>query len=221
MIRRPRTLALALVSSLAAGCTGDLVAPAASPVLSRHTAATYGTTLEMDTATPHFLQPRPDAPAIANPVVSFWAKQGEDRRVRMYYHAAPGATDSTTFLELRVGNDALAAYPDGRLFARGDSVLITVTLVDAERLIVDCQPSGLRFSADDPATLKMSFGEADPDVNHDGTITAADTTLERTFRIWRRESPTDAWVAQSSLVELGLNEVRSKVFGFSGYAIAY
>jgi hypothetical protein len=96
-----------------------------------------------------------------------------------------------------------------------------VTLVDAERLIVDCQPAGLRFSADHPATLKMSFGEADPDVNGDGAITAADTTIERTFRIWRRESLSDPWVAQSSLVELGLDEVRSKVFGFSGYAIAY
>ena len=220
MIRRPRTLAFALLLSLAAACAHEIVAPSSATPSARR-APSDAPTLQSDSATPHFLQPAADAPAIANPEVSFWAKRGVDARARIYYHAVPGATDSTTFLDLRVGGDALAAYPDGRPFATGDSVLITVTVVDPQHLIVDCQPSGLRFSADHPATLKMSFAHTDPDLTGDGVVTAADTAVEHALRIWRRESIADPWVAQSSLVEIELSEVKSSVFGFSGYAIAY
>jgi hypothetical protein len=133
----------------------------------------------------------------------------------MYYHASPGAVDSTTFVELRVGKGSLATYPDGRRFAADDSVRITVSLVDAERLIIDCQPSGLRFATDKPASLKMSFAHTDV-----GT-SGADPAIESSLRIWRRESLEDAWLTQRSGVEIGLHEVRSDVYGFSGYVIAY
>jgi hypothetical protein len=164
---------------------------------------------------PHFLQAEAGGPGVANPVVSFWAKKGEDRRVRMYYNAAPGAADSTTFLEFRVGKASLAAYPDGRRFAANDSVRITISLVDAERLIVDCQPSGLRFAADRPASLKMSFAHTD------AGAASADPSVERSLRIWRREADEGPWFMQRTAVEVELHEVRSDVIGFSGYVIAY
>jgi hypothetical protein len=200
------------------GCTSELAAPTRPPAVN---SVAISARREETGTEPRFLHADPTGPAIANPVVSFWAKQGDDRRVRMYYHAAPGALDSTTFLEFRVGKASLAAYPDGRPFAAGDSVLITISLLDAARLVVDCQPSGLRFSAQKPATVKMSFAHADPDLNDDGSVNSADLAIERTLRIWRRESPLDPWTAQPSGVELGIHEVKSDLYGFSGYVIAY
>ena len=199
--------------ALGLGCTGEPVVPHAEvpvppggPLPSDRAPATSA-------PAPVFLTPAPDAPTVANPVVSFWAIRGQDHTVRMYYHARAGAPDSTTFAELRVRRTSLAAYPDGRPFATGDSVRITVSLVDAERLIVELQPSGLRFSADQPARLKLSFEHTD--------AAAASPQIEQTLRIWRRESANLPWTSLVSDVETGLHEVKAELSGFSGYAIAY
>jgi hypothetical protein len=214
-VRRPLTLLACLLS---AGLVSAVACATEPPVPTDATvpvAAASSTGDDVPATAPRFLQADPNAPSIANPVVSFWAKRSDDRRVRMYYNAAPGAVDSSTFLELRVDRGSLAAYPDGRRFAATDSVLITVSLVDAERLIVDCQPSGLRFSADRPATLKMSFAHTDLGE------TGADPSIERSLRIWRREAPDGSWLMQRSAVEIEAHEVKSDVYGFSGYVIAY
>ena len=139
----------------------------------------------------------------------------------MLYHARPGASDSTMFVRFKVGPKALLARPDGSPVAFGDSVLITLRLVDPEALIVDFQPSGLRFDPRDPAELRMSFAETDPDVNGDGTVDRADTRLTQRFKIWRQERNVDPWVSQPSDVLLGLHEVETEVDGFTRYAIAY
>jgi hypothetical protein len=219
--RRPLVFLLCLLTGglTALGCTMKRDAPTAPPVPAGSSA--LPSRGDDSAAEPSFLRADAASPSIANPVVAFWAKQGEDRRVRMYYHAAAGSPDSTTFLEFRVGKASLNAYPDGRRFATGDSVRITITLVDAERLAVECQPSGLRFSTQEPARLKMSFDHADADVNGDGTVNEADVAVERMLRIWRRESDDGPWTSQRSAVEVGIHEVRSDVYGFSGYVIAY
>ncbi|HEU4631540.1 MAG TPA: hypothetical protein VFS08_17430 [Gemmatimonadaceae bacterium] len=170
---------------------------------------------------PTFLQAATDAPTIANPVVQFWAKRGEERTAEMYYHAAPGERDSVVFLSLRVREESLVSRPDGTPLARGDSLLITITLVDPTRLVVDCQPSGLRFSPRDPARLKMSFAHADDDVNGDGTVNGGDRSLTTALALWRRESSTEPWERLVSEVEVGVHEVEAEIGGFTGYAIAW
>jgi hypothetical protein len=171
--------------------------------------------------TPTFVSAGSSAPAIANPVVSFYAKVGEDRSATMWYAPRPGRTDSTVFLRFRVRPRSLAYRPDGTRFAAGDSVLITITLVDPAHLGVDCQPSGLRFSSSDPADMKLSFAEADEDVNGDGVVDRSDTDLTRRFAIWRRELSTDPWIRQPSSVDVGLHEIESEILGFSSYIVAY
>jgi hypothetical protein len=173
------------------------------------------------TGSPQFLQPAAGAATIANPVVSFWAKRGVDRTAEMYYRRAHGGRDSVVFFSLRVRAKSLWRRPDGTAFASGDSVLITLTLVDAQKGIVDCQPSGLRFDPGTPARLKVSFAETDDDVNHDGRVNALDAALTRTFAVWRREAPTDPWIRQASIVSVGTHEVESEIGGFTGYAIAW
>lgn len=173
------------------------------------------------TAAPAFLSPAPGAPSIANPVVTFYAKRGETREALMFYHASPGTTDSTVFVRFKVGAKALYARPDGSRFAAGDSVLITLTLADPVALIVDFQPAGLRFDPKDPAELRMSFAETDPDVNGDGAVNQKDTLLTRRFSIWREETATAPWISLRSTLFLSAHEVEAAVDGFTRYAIAY
>ena len=158
---------------------------------------------------------------VANPVVAFYAKKGQDVEAIMWYQKRPDRPDSAEFIRFRVDDESLQTRPDGSAFAPGDSVLITITLADPERLIIDMQPSGLRFSPVKPAELKISFEEADEDVNADGEVNEEDGAIVSQFAIWRRERAGDPWVKLSSLVEVGTHEVKAFINGFTGYAIAW
>src|SRR5206468_5606541 len=99
----------------------------------------------------------PDAPPLATTTASFYAVRGKNAGVDLWYHARAGQRDSTKFLEFRMGGSTLAFRPDGTAIADGDSVRITLTVTDPAHLIIDFQPSGLRFSSKDLAKLKMFF----------------------------------------------------------------
>lgn len=167
------------------------------------------------------VQPAVGAPEIANPVVTFWAVKGESREAYMYYRPRPGRTDSTDFVRFRVPQDALLSRPGGTLFAVGDSVLITITLVDPARLIVRFEPSGLQFDPADPADLKLSFEEVDDDLDDDGDVDGDDLAVQSLLSIWRRETATSPWLRQSSLVTIATDEIETDVFGFTDYVIAW
>lgn len=169
----------------------------------------------------NFLRPALTAPPVANPVLSFYAKKGQDVEAIMWYQRRPDRPDSTEFMRFRLQDNSLLARPDGSAFAPGDSILITVTLTDPQRLIIDMQPSGLRFSPVKPAELKLSFEEADEDINEDGTVDDEDGAIVGLFAIWKRERESDPWVKLSSLVEVGTHEVKAFISGFTGYAIAW
>jgi hypothetical protein len=175
-----------------------------------------------DTASdPHFLTADPTAPTIANPVIGFWAVKGVDQSVRMVYHARPGHNDSTTFLVFRVRDRSLVSDATGAPLAAGDSVFITLTLVDPVSLAVDFQPSGLRFSQSHPASLKLEYGDVVQDYNGDGVIDSTDVAISRTFHIWRRESLLDPWSPLPSVVDTEVDEVTTDIPGFTGYALAF
>jgi hypothetical protein len=175
----------------------------------------------MPSASPTFVRPAPGAPAMANPVVSFYARRGERREVRMVYHAAPGRSDSTDFVRFRVDDRSLLTRPDGSPIAVGDSVLITLTLVDAANLVVDFQPAGLRFNPRDPAELRFCFRETDPDLNQDGVVDVQDTLLMQRFQLWRAEAAGSQWTPTVSTVSAPAYEVEAAVGGFTRYALAY
>ena len=205
-------LAIALVVS-GCGFDGPTDPGALSPTSARASHGTY--------SSPHFLTADPVAPSMANPVIAFWAHKGLDTRVNMYYHALPGHNDSTTFMQFRVRDKSLESRPDGSSFATGDSVLITVTLVDPAQLKLDFQPSGLRFSAHDQAELRLNFSQTLHDLNGDGVVDHKDVEIQRTFRIWRKESVLDPWLPLSSIVLNGSMTIDAKLDGFTGYAAAY
>ncbi len=167
------------------------------------------------------LAPAADAPAIANPVVQFWAVAGDSREAFMYYRSRPGRTDSVDFIRFRVPGDALLTRPNGTPFAPGDSILITITLVDPARLLVRFEPSGLRFSLSHPADLKFSFLETDEDRDEDGDVDSEDQLILDYLDIWRRETPSAPWIRQTSSILAGSDEIETDVFGFTDYIIAW
>jgi hypothetical protein len=169
----------------------------------------------------HFLRPAATAPALGERQVSFWAVRGETREVRLTYRARPGATDSVEFARFRVEDRSLVNRPDGTPIAQGDSVLITLQVVDTLKLITEFAPQGLDFSSSRPARLWLKFGEADPDLNGDGLVNEDDTALLLALRIWRQEQPGDPWSMLSSSVDTVSKEVEADIPGFTRYALSY
>lgn len=169
----------------------------------------------------NFLRSSPNAPPLGPVTISFYAKRGSDREIRMYYRPRPGRTDSTEFLRFRVRKDALNRRPDGTAFAVNDSILITVRVADVRRLIVEFQPSGLQFSASEPAELKLSFRESDGDVDGDGDSDSSDRALERQLGIWFQEITGQPWTRLTSTVLEDADDIEAKLTSFTSYAVAY
>jgi hypothetical protein len=170
----------------------------------------------------HFLRASLSAPPLADRQVSFWAVRGQSREIRLMYRPASGQTDSVEFARFRVDDRTLVTDSAGQPVAQGDSLLITLSIADSLHLVTEFQPSGLVFNPSRPARLWLKFGEADPDLNHDGAVTAADTALIAQLSIWKQEHPTDAtWQLVPSTINMGSLEVEADIAGFTRFAVAY
>jgi hypothetical protein len=106
-------------------------------------------------------------------------------------------------------------------FQTGDSVFISLKWVGGDTIMVQLDPTGLEFDPGHPAELKVEYGEAGDDLNEDGAVTAADTTVEQEIGIWRQAQPGDDFVKIGSTKLEDENEIDAKLNGFSRYAIAY
>ncbi len=163
----------------------------------------------------------PTAPPLATTSTSFYAVAGRGGGVDLWYKAALGRRDSTKFLEFRLGSNSLVSRPDGSTLAKGDSILITLTVRDPLHLIVDFQPSGLRFNASDRAKLKLFFSQVSDDVDGDGKVDGHDDDAESRLAIWRQEAIGLPWFRISSVVVKDAREVNADLSGFTGYALSY
>jgi hypothetical protein len=151
---------------------------------------------------------------------------GQDQEIALVFpvsgnlaDCAGGATED--FLRLKLKKISLLRYPDGNLIANGDSVFIYVKWVGSDSILFDLQPTGLVFDPDDPAELKIEYGEASDDLNHDGNVDGEDDTIEHELDIWRQERPGDPFVRVGTAKAEDSNEIEAKLNGFSRYAIAY
>ena len=160
-------------------------------------------------------------PALASTQVSFYAVKGKDAGTDIWYRPRAGRSDSTKFLEFRMGGASLDRRPDGSVIAQGDSVLITLTVTDPTHFIVEFQPSGLTFSASAQPTLKISFAACGDDLNYDGVVDATDAAMQSGLSVWRQEAPFQPWYKVPSTVAASAKEVNSQLSGFTGYALMY
>jgi len=160
------------------------------------------------------------SPPLFNPEESFFAKKGEDRELRIYFQDVSGG-QGEEFLRLRVRDESLLSRPDGTPFAAGDSVLITVRVVDVTRILFEADPSGLTFNPSQPAELKIHYSHADHDFDEDGTIDASDDQIKSQLAIWRQETLSGPFIRLGSVNIEGLEEINADILGFSRFAIAY
>lgn len=160
------------------------------------------------------------SPPIWNPVDSFYAKKGEDRELRIYFEDAVGGPGEE-YLRLRVDSPSLLSYPDGTLFQVGDSVLITVRVVDPEQIYFEFEPSGLRFNPSVPAELKIEYAETEGDLDDDGDVDNDDDAIEQVIDLWRQEQAGQDFVKLGAIKIEELDEIEADILGFTRYAIAY
>jgi hypothetical protein len=162
---------------------------------------------------------RPEAPPLEDESVSFWAFRGESVETKLYF-LAPGGGRGDEYLSLKLEDETLDRYPDGTPFADGDSVLVTITVVDPTLVLFELEPTGLQFSAVKPALLKINYAEADDDFDDDGDEDDDDSEIELRLGIWRQENPGDPFVRLGTL-QGDDDDLEANLTGFSRYAIAY
>lgn len=167
----------------------------------------------------HIVQQDTLSPPLVATQVSFWAKVGEGREVRLFYEVTPA--DSDEFLRFEVPGDGLLRKPNGTAFAPGDSIQITVTVLDASRFQFQFEPSGLVFNPNQPARLKVKYFGANHDFNDDGVTNAADSTIEQMLDLWRREGPTASWFKTGAVKFEELDELDANILAFTEYAVAW
>jgi hypothetical protein len=191
---RRRNLVLMLLAALAAAGCSDSTAPSRSQ-----------TDLNI-------LQLLPTAPPLLQNSVSFQACQGQGAEGRLFYQQGSGQ-GGDEFARLTFDGGSLLAKPDGSPFAAGECVTITMALADPQSrdLLVQLEPTGLRFDSTHPVQLRLDYGEAQ----------GVDSNIENRIAIWRQEQPGDPFVQIGSAVLKDQRKVEANLVGFSRYALAY
>lgn len=161
------------------------------------------------------------APPLIATQASFWAKVGDGREVHLNYQGATPADTGQEFLRFEVPGDGLYKRPDGTVFQPGDSILITLTVVDPAQFLFHFEPAGLRFSLDHPARLKVRYFDAEHDFNDDGVEDSTDDAIEQTLDMWRRVAPGAAWFRVGAVHFEELEELDANILTFSDYSIAW
>jgi hypothetical protein len=167
----------------------------------------------------NLLRLRADAPPLEQDSVSFWAFRGESVETKLYFLNDVGERGNE-YLSLKLEDETLDRYPDGTSFADGDSVLITIKVVDPALILFDLEPTGLQFSPAAPAELRIKYAEADDDFDDDGDDDEDDDEIEFRLGIWRQENPGDPFVRLGTL-RGDDDDLEADLTGFSRYAIAY
>ena len=161
------------------------------------------------------------APPLLATQVSFWAKVGDGREVHLNYQGAfPGDTGEE-YLRFEVPGDGLYRRPDGTAFQPGDSILITVTVLDPARFHYQFEPSGLQFSADHPARLKIKYFDCEKDFNEDGVEDAEDVRIEGLLDLWERTGPGAPWFRLGTVQFEELDELDANIPSFTEHAVAW
>lgn len=160
-----------------------------------------------------FVRVDPEAPPLDAYEVSFWAVQGEERQVQISYSTDYGNGKCLLF---RVPADAVMLG-----VAQGDSVRITIRVMDHAQFRFEFLPEGLRFDPEHPAQLEIRYRWADPDYDGDGDVDPRDLLLSETFSLWQKVTTSTAWQrvagAERRRDEF---EIVAPVVGFTQYALA-
>lgn len=180
------------------GACRELTAPAPEPVVEESELT--------------FVRVDPESPPLEAMEVTFWAVRGEERSVQISYDA--GQYGNGKCLLFRVPADAV---PIG--VAPGDSVQVTIRVLDAAEFRFEILPHGQQFDPDHPAQLEIRYRWADPDYDGDGDVDPRDLLLSETFGLWRMTGES-TWERVTAERRRDLLEIHGPVVGFTQYALA-
>ncbi len=173
----------------------------------------------------NFLQLAPTAPALCSNSVTFDATKGVDVEASLQFPEPGEPADCSggteDFARLRIDKETLLELPDGTPLNDGDVVTITMTWVGGDSIMVQLEPTGLKFNPAKPAELKVEYSEASDDLNHNGTVDSEDAAIEQELGLWRQATLADPFVLIGSIKLEDVNEFEADLNGFSRYAIAY
>jgi hypothetical protein len=208
----PLTLVLLAASLLVAASCSDQTGPSAPAV-----SAPLAAVVPPPPLGTHILQQAVTAPRLQTYRMSFWAKRGTQTTVAVFYRWAPGQWLPDPFLRFKIPINGLVAGAGGVPLARGDSVLITMS-IDTVLFSVDFQPSGVAFSPTSPAQLAVWYKNANPDLNGDGVVNADDEALQQQLAIWYQGK---VWFQQWSKSDTTNLSVSGPIYHFSQYAVGW
>ncbi len=161
-----------------------------------------------------------NAPPLEADSVSFVATKGQGAEQRINFLLPGGEREE--YLRFTLDGASLLARPDGTPIANGDTVHITLKVVDPRKVLFEFRPEGLKFDPAHPAKLRIDYGEANKDYNQDGIEgDAGDQVAENQFAIWRQPRVGDDFIQLGSFLSKDLEEIEAELTGFSRYAIAY
>jgi hypothetical protein len=218
---RLRRLAGVALLALTASCGEPIATDSAAPATDENLTPAESDTASVQpeaTLTEHILRLSPTAPPLEQESVSFWARRDQAREAQLVFQ---GHGAGRELARLRIGAGSLRARPDGTPFGPMDSVLVTMRLGDAGRLLVELEPHGLAFDSLAPAELTLYYREADPDYDADGSLDADDGTVEERLSVWHQPRRGDAYDRKPTRRQKDIRQVVTDLQGFSRYAIAY
>ena len=186
--------ALAAVLGLAA-CSPDAGQPS-SPTAPSLAAARGGQTVRM--------LRNEYAVGFPRAVASMWAVRGREGAMTIAYG------DGTSYATFRVGPASLETGASGAPLASGDSVLITMRLLNPAMFAVEMQPAGLRFAAGAPAELRFNLARA-----------ARAAMREQTLSFWKQEREASPWEPVTATFDYAARTATAEIPGFTIYAIIY
>ena len=168
----------------------------------------------------NILRLQPGHPALYADSVSFMAVRGQSSEQKIYF-ADIGGGQGEEYLVFKLNAQSLLSYPDGTPFTTGDSVRITIRVINPDSIYFQFDPAGLKFDLAHPAKLTIKYAETGGDINDDGTVNGEDSTLVDSLAIWRQPEPTDSFTQLQSVQFQEADEIEADILGFSRYAIAY
>jgi hypothetical protein len=173
----------------------------------------------------NFLMLAPTAPALCSNSVTFEATKGVDVEAALKFPEPGEPADCSggteDFVRLRIDQESLLELPNGTPLQDGDKVTITMTWVGGDSIMVQLEPTGLKFNPAKPAELRIEYGEASDDLDHNGTVDSEDAAIEQELGLWRQATLADDFVLIGSIKLEDTNEFEAELNSFSRYAIAY
>ena len=175
----------------------------------------------VDNAQLSIVRQGPAAPPLLAARDSFWARAGEGREIRLYYQGAQAGDTGDEFLRFEVPGNGLYRKPDGSAFQPGDSIRITVTVVDPSRFLFEFTPANLQFNPQNPARLRVRYENGDKDFDDDGDEDEVDDDIETELDLWYRSAPGALWFRVGSVKFEESDEIDALIRTFSQYAVAW